>query len=75
MPRPQLAENLRRPCGEAQDGLRGRLPDPDALTIAESLSQWVEAEAGRACERARADHTVSAFDEAAAQWEQANGRR
>lgn len=59
-----------------EDQLRGRLPLADELTVGESLSQWVEAEARAACWRAGYLGLVGIADSADAAWEDyANARR
>lgn len=59
---------MRAPC------LRGRLPDPEELSVGEALSQWVESEARAACEQGRADALVGLIDRFNAEWENLHDR-
>lgn len=53
--------------------LRGRLPDPDFMTVG-ALGNVAVNEASRAeCERDRADRAISLFDTAVAEWRAAQG--
>lgn len=61
-------------CNAGVDGLRGRLPSAEALTVSELGSQWIGAEARAACWRRGYFELVGIADVADAAWEDfANG--
>ena len=72
-PRFQLSESLE--TGSLCDGLRGRLPVADQLSVDELTDQWEGAETWGMCQYDRAEQIVAAAKGFEAAWERYDARQ
>lgn len=68
-PQPAVAPSIELPARlETSPCLRGLLPDAEELTVGETLSLAIEAEARAECDRARGDALVEIIHDADRRW-------